>query len=86
MGSHAIPAMHLCLLMNVGQPPLYIAFFVLATVVQFGSGLGFYKKSMSELLRLAPDMNSLVVLGLTDVWGLLGDHNLCIRRAAGGNG
>lgn len=68
MGSHAIPAMHHWLLMNVGQQPLYIAFFVLATIVQFGPGLRFYQKGVPALLRLAPDMNSLVVLGSTAAW------------------
>ena len=54
--------------MNIGQQPLYIAFFVLATIVQFGPGLRFYQKGVPALLRLAPDMNSLVVLGSTAAW------------------
>ncbi|MDH6233824.1 Cu+-exporting ATPase [Mesorhizobium soli] len=68
MGSHAIPALHHWLLMNVGQQALYIAFFILATIVQFGPGLRFYKKGVPALLRLAPDMNSLVVLGSSAAW------------------
>lgn len=68
MGSHAIPALHHWLRMTLGQQPLYIAFFVLATIVQFGPGLRFYKKGVPALLRLAPDMNSLVVLGSTAAW------------------
>ncbi|ATQ41691.1 heavy metal translocating P-type ATPase [Caulobacter mirabilis] len=68
MGSHAIPALHHWLVMTVGQQPLYLAFFVLATIVQFGPGLRFYRKGVPALLRLAPDMNSLVVLGSTAAW------------------
>lgn len=68
MGSHAIPALHHWLMMNIAQQTLYIAFFVLATIVQFGPGLRFYKKGVPALLRLAPDMNSLVVLGSTAAW------------------
>ncbi|WP_421930794.1 heavy metal translocating P-type ATPase [Phenylobacterium sp.] len=68
MGAHAIPALHHWLVMTLGQQPLYIAFFVLATIVQFGPGLRFYRKGVPALARLAPDMNSLVVLGSTAAW------------------
>ncbi|MBE1204988.1 heavy metal translocating P-type ATPase [Aminobacter carboxidus] len=68
MGSHTIPALHHWLMMNVSQQKLYIAFFVLATIVQFGPGLRFYQKGVPALLRLAPDMNSLVVLGSSAAW------------------
>lgn len=68
MGSHAFPAMHHWLMMNVSQHTLYVVFFVLATIVQFGPGLRFYKKGVPALLRLAPDMNSLVVLGSSAAW------------------
>lgn len=69
MGSHLIPSLHHWLLMNVGQFQLYIAFFVLATIVQFGPGLRFYRKGLPALARLAPEMNSLVILGSTAAWG-----------------
>jgi Cu+-exporting ATPase len=68
MGSHLIPALHHWLAMNVGRTPLYMVYFVLATIVQFGPGLRFYRKGVPALLRLAPDMNSLVVLGSTAAW------------------
>jgi len=68
MGSHVIPTLHHWLLMSIGQQPLYITIFVLATIVQFGPGLRFYKKGVPALMRLAPDMNSLVVLGSTAAW------------------
>ncbi len=68
MGGHLIPALHHWLAMTVGQTPLYILYFVLATIVQFGPGLRFYKKGIPALVRLAPDMNSLVVLGSSAAW------------------
>ncbi|MCD8483516.1 MAG: copper-translocating P-type ATPase [Verrucomicrobia bacterium] len=39
--------------------------FILAAVVQFWPGLRFYRMGIPALLRYAPDMNSLVVLGTT---------------------
>lgn len=68
MGSHLIPALHHWLAMSVGRTPLYLLYFALATIVQFGPGLRFYRKGVPALLRLAPDMNSLVVLGSTAAW------------------
>jgi Cu+-exporting ATPase len=68
MGSHLIPALHHWLAMSVGRTPLYLLYFVLATIVQFGPGLRFYRKGVPALLRFAPDMNSLVVLGSTAAW------------------
>jgi Cu+-exporting ATPase len=68
MGSHLIPALHHWLAMTVGRTPLYLLYFALATIVQFGPGLRFYRKGVPALLRLAPDMNSLVVLGSTAAW------------------
>ena len=68
MGGHLIPALHHWLAMTIGQTPLYIFYFLLATIVQFGPGLRFYKKGVPALMRLAPDMNSLVVLGSSAAW------------------
>jgi Cu+-exporting ATPase len=68
MGGHLIPALHHWLAMTIGQTQLYIFYFVLATIVQFGPGLRFYKKGVPALARLAPDMNSLVVLGSSAAW------------------
>jgi P-type Cu+ transporter len=69
MGGHAIPALHHWLGMVIGDRLLYLGFFLLATLVQFGPGLRFYRKGVPALLRLSPDMNSLVVLGSTAAWG-----------------
>ncbi|WP_441279646.1 heavy metal translocating P-type ATPase [Tardiphaga sp. 172_B4_N1_3] len=68
MGSHVFPLLHHWLMANVGDQPRYIAFFVLATIVQFGPGLRFYRKGVPALMRVAPDMNSLVVVGSTAAW------------------
>ncbi|GAB1479482.1 heavy metal translocating P-type ATPase [Paracoccaceae bacterium] len=68
MGSHMIPALHHWLAMTFGQGNLYILYFLLATLVQFGPGLRFYRKGLPSLARLAPDMNALVVLGSSAAW------------------
>jgi len=69
MGSHYVPAIHDWIMHNVGmRNNLYIQ-FVLATVVLFGPGLRFFRKGIPNLVRLAPDMNSLVVLGTSAAWG-----------------
>lgn len=68
MGSHVIPgAMHW--LHAINQQSLHVFYFVLATLVQFGPGLRFYRKGIPALAHFAPDMNSLVVLGSTAAWG-----------------
>ncbi|WP_245947788.1 heavy metal translocating P-type ATPase [Billgrantia montanilacus] len=69
MGSHFIPMMHHWLDMTVGQQNLFYLFFVLASIVQFGPGLRFYKKGWPALMRGGPDMNSLVMLGTSAAWG-----------------
>jgi len=68
MGSHMVPALHMWLMHAVSTQTLYLIYFALASVVQFGPGLRFYRKGVPALLRLAPDMNSLVVLGSTAAW------------------
>ena len=68
MGGHLIPSLHMWLGMTVGAAPLYLFYFVLATVVQFGPGLRFYRKGLPALWQLAPDMNALVVVGSTAAW------------------
>lgn len=63
MGSHMIPALHHWLAMSFGEGNIRLASFVLASIVQFGPGLVFIRKGWPALMRLAPDMNSLVMLG-----------------------
>ncbi|MDO3380066.1 heavy metal translocating P-type ATPase [Geoalkalibacter halelectricus] len=69
MGSHFIPPFHHWLLQIVGQQNLFYLFFVLASLVQFGPGLRFYRKGWPALVRGGPDMNSLVMLGTSAAWG-----------------
>ena len=68
MGAHLIPAVGHWL-HGIDRFSLYLVYFVLASIVQFGPGLRFYSKGVPNLLKLAPDMNSLVVLGSTAAWG-----------------
>jgi Cu+-exporting ATPase len=69
MGSHFVPGVHMALMNSVGKQNLYLLYFALASIVQFGPGLVFYKKGIPSLLRLAPEMNALVVLGSSAAWG-----------------
>ncbi len=54
---------------TIPRPTLHLLFFVLATGVQFGPGLRFYRKGGPALLRGAPDMNSLVMIGTSAAYG-----------------
>ncbi|MFK3688710.1 heavy metal translocating P-type ATPase [Agrobacterium tumefaciens] len=69
MGSHLIPAIHDVVMETIGMRESWYLQFVLTTLVLFGPGLRFFKKGIPALLRLAPDMNSLVVLGTAAAWG-----------------
>ena len=69
MGAHFIPPLHHWLMEHVGHQPLFLLFFVLGTLVQFGPGLRFYRHGGPALWRRAPDMNSLVMLGTSAAWG-----------------
>jgi heavy metal translocating P-type ATPase len=69
MGSHFVPAFHHWLLGLMSQQTIFIVLFVLASVVQFGPGRQFYAKGGPALLRGAPDMNSLVMIGTSAAWG-----------------
>ncbi len=69
MGPMVIPAFGSVLEEAVSRDALLLLFFVLATLVQFGPGLRFYRLGGPKLLRGSPDMNSLVVLGTTAAWG-----------------
>ena len=69
MGSHLFPPLQRVMLDSIGRQNLYYLYFVLASIVQFGPGLRFYQKGWPALLRGAPDMNSLVMLGTSAAWG-----------------
>jgi P-type Cu+ transporter len=67
MGAHFVPGVGHWL-HGIDRQSLHLFYFVLASIVQFGPGLRFYAKGIPALLRLSPDMNSLVVLGSTAAW------------------
>ena len=68
MALHFVPGAHGWLMDSIGMTPWRIISFVLATFVLFVPGLRFYRKGVPNLVRLTPDMNSLVVLGATAAW------------------
>jgi len=63
MGRHFVPGVHHWLAGTIGEQPWRLASFALAAFVLLGPGLRFYRKGVPNLVRRAPDMNSLVVLG-----------------------
>ncbi|XHE13747.1 heavy metal translocating P-type ATPase [Agrobacterium deltaense] len=65
MGGHLYEPMHHWLMSIVETQNLHYVYFVLATAVIFGPGLRFLKTGFPALLRGAPEMNSLVALGVT---------------------
>lgn len=69
MGSHLIPAVHHWVMGGLGQQTSWYIQFALATLVLFGPGLRFFRKGLPALLRVAPDMNSLVSLGTAAAYG-----------------
>lgn len=69
MGSHLVPALHMFVMETIGMQNSWYFQFVLTTLVLFGPGMRFFKKGIPALLRAAPDMNSLVVVGTTAAWG-----------------
>lgn len=69
MGSHLVPAFHGWLLGMMSQQTIHIILFVLASLVLFGPGRQFLARGWPALRRLAPDMNSLVMLGTSAAWG-----------------
>ncbi|MCB8819917.1 heavy metal translocating P-type ATPase [Microvirga rosea] len=94
MGSHFVPGVHEWVLATIGHQESWYLQFVLTTLVLFGPGLRFFKKGIPALLRLAPDMNSLVVLGTSAAYGYsvvatflpgllpAGTHNVYYEAAA----
>lgn len=63
MGSHLIPAFHHFVTHSIGTQNSWYIQFVLTTLVLVFPGRRFYQHGIPALLRLAPDMNSLVTLG-----------------------
>jgi Cu+-exporting ATPase len=69
MGAHLSGSLHEALTRTLGQGMLTLLSLVLASLIQFGPGLRFYAKGIPALLRGAPDMNSLVMLGTSAAYG-----------------
>jgi len=69
MGGHLVPPFHHWLVQTIGQTPLWLGQFLLATAVLIGPGRGFYTAGLPALMRAAPDMNSLVAIGTLAAWG-----------------
>ncbi len=63
MGSHLIPAFHHLIQRTIGIEASWTIQFVLAALVLAGPGRMFFVHGVPSLLRRAPDMNALVVLG-----------------------
>jgi len=69
MGTHLFPAFHTWLMGYVPHQAMLLFSFALTTIVLFGPGLRFYKTGVPALLKGAPEMNSLIVLGATAAYG-----------------
>lgn len=69
MGSHMIPAMHEWVMNTIGMQRSWYLQFVLTTLVLAIPGRRFYQHGFPALLRLAPDMNSLVAVGTAAAFG-----------------
>ncbi|WP_423459427.1 heavy metal translocating P-type ATPase [Ottowia sp. VDI28] len=69
MGSHLIPGMHEWVMNTIGMRESWYLQFALTTLVLAIPGRRFYIKGFPALLRLAPDMNSLVAVGTAAAFG-----------------
>ncbi|SUA51956.1 Copper-transporting P-type ATPase [Oligella ureolytica] len=69
MGSHMIPAMHRWVIDSIGLQESWYIQFVLTTLVLVFPGRRFYQLGIPALLRLGPDMNSLVAVGTLAAYG-----------------
>jgi Cu+-exporting ATPase len=68
MGGHIFPAIHHFIAGTIGMTASWTIQFILATIVLAWPGRGFFRKGVPALMRLVPEMNSLVVLGTTAAW------------------
>lgn len=69
MGSHLFPAMHHWVMHSIGVQWSWYLQCALTTLVLLLPGRRFYAKGIPALLRMAPDMNSLVAVGATAAYG-----------------
>ena len=63
------PALEAQLMRLVPMQTLFYLSFALASVVQFGPGLRFYRPGWKSLRHGSPDMNSLVMIGTSAAYG-----------------
>lgn len=63
------PAAQAALTNTIGVQNLHLILFALASVVQFGPGLKFYRDGWKATRAGSPDMNTLVVLGTSAAYG-----------------
>jgi Cu+-exporting ATPase len=68
MGGHLVPAFHHWLHMAIGTQTLWLAQFVLTTLVLAFPGRRFFLKGIPALVQGGPDMNSLVAVGTGAAW------------------
>ena len=94
MGAHLIPGFHHFVAETIGTQNSWYLQFILTTAVLAGPGRRFFAKGIPALLRLTPDMNSLVAVGTTaaylysvvatfvSVWLPVGTVNVYYEAAA----
>ncbi|MCM2292970.1 heavy metal translocating P-type ATPase [Allorhizobium sp. BGMRC 0089] len=63
MGGHLIPSFHHWLLNTLGQQADWTAQFLLTALVLALPGRDFFRRGIPNLLRMTPDMDSLVAIG-----------------------
>jgi heavy metal translocating P-type ATPase len=68
MGSHFIPGVADLVHNTLGPRNNQLLQLVLTTAVLFGPGFQFFKHGIPALIKLAPDMNTLVALGSFAAW------------------
>ena len=68
MGGHMIPALHDLIMTTLGMDLSWSIQFGLTTLVLVWPGRQFYRLGVPTLLKGAPDMHSLVVLGASAAW------------------
>lgn len=69
MGSHVLPGFADFVHNTLGHRNSWIVQFVLTSIVLFWPGRRFFLHGVPALMRLAPDMNSLVAMGTSAAWG-----------------
>ncbi|MEN5060756.1 heavy metal translocating P-type ATPase [Luteimonas sp. TWI1416] len=69
MGAHTIPGVHDWVMTHIGIRTSWYLQFALTLLVLAVPGRRFYRHGIPALLRLAPDMNSLVAVGTAAAFG-----------------